>query len=773
MQQASVEAKQKGGSNWRVEDPCKAPRTLPRQLYQIFSSGECLPAASKELASVFLAKLHIGDDVKMAQQLEVKVSGILAEGFQICVSRQCWHSVGSLSAVAMLLLVGGDLVTVEKQLEASLGMFVEMQQPGSTRTLIDKCFKVLMGSKDAPGEAATPSLGPSLKLNSGFELARLAFGTNGLGDLTTELVQEAFAVGFRALDCATHPQGGEGFSYDQKAVGNALAQNQLARHSIFLSTKIHPADFGFKKAIAAVERALEDLGPAAGGYIDLVLLHFPICSEEYCPRGGSLRPMGDFLDAWHGLERAVSQGLVRSLGVSNFDAMQLQELTAAASIKPAVAGLWADAFHPPAPALRRLCERHDIRLQVFGVLGFEWSQGRGARGHFASRSSPLMNHPDVRKIARDKGWSAADVLITYFLQQGIAVITTSSKPERLRELYADHLARELLDEEMSVLRDLEGFLDSSIRLQASQDFYHGMIGFDTLDMHSASADPATSNSAWRCSAARETYANDGVIQLQDFFSDPAVNSARRAVQKLVSDHGGWDLEDSTTYPESLCAQTDIPAEKLTMTHFNYIFPMVQAVRNLAQCLLFADEPVIYYLLLRGKGNACEKADIPWHQDSSYMLQVATRARTYDEAEPDLAAFAGRSLTLHLPLTEETLDRGAMTYAVGSHNQGLHPAAWIPQWLGDAEAPEYEYGPSHPHARPMPARPGDLLAHSPMVHHGSMPNPSNRMRWHLEIGLQDALYESQFKSVRPGIPSDASFQSQVQFVQEMSQLRLWD
>ncbi|CAK0867697.1 unnamed protein product [Prorocentrum cordatum] len=331
----------------------------------------------------------------------------------------------------------------------------------------------------------------------------LAFGTAGLGEGTAEAVAAALEAGFRAFDTATHPAAGEGFGYDQGALGAALsaAWTQRPRQEIFLASKVHPADFGYQGALQAVERAVEELGPAAAGHLDLVLLHWPTCEDEFCPRGGRLRPLGDFLDAWRGLEEARSRGLVRSLGVSNFDAEQLGSLLRDARVKPSVAGLWADIFHPVPRAMRRLCREQGVRLQVFGTLGYEWSQARGRRGWRAPRSSPLLDHPEVRRIARARGLTVSEVCLKFFLQQGIAVVATSRQPARAFAAGDLRSGRRLSGEDLEALRDLEGFLGSSLRPLYSPDHYAGMLGFDTQAM-APPPGAASSAAAWSCEEAR-------------------------------------------------------------------------------------------------------------------------------------------------------------------------------------------------------------------------------------------------------------------------------
>ena len=401
----------------------------------------------------------------------------------------------------------------------------------------------------------------------------LAFGTAGI-ERPRETVEEALRVGFRAIDTATNPAGGAGFSYDQQAVGQALLNAPVERSAIFITSKVHPAELGFSRTVLAVERALQELGEGAAGYIDLFLIHFPTCQQDFCPRKGPLRPLGNFEDSWRGLEEAFRRGWVRSIGVSNFDAQQLQRLLAMSTIVPAVVGVWADIFHPVPRSLRELCRRNKIHLQVYGTLGYEWSQGRGLAGKLASRTSPLLTHPVLRSISRSKSWGIADAAVKFFLQQGIGVIVSSSRRERMVELYRAQDDRQLSSEELEDLRDLEGFLGSSLKVDASPDFYAGLAGFDTSELHTLTAQvleilgccsagtsiqlPESRNTVvwyisplllltlrasaaaqqvleidWDCDAARSDFASYGLVHLESVLPPLVMKSAQRACQKIL------------------------------------------------------------------------------------------------------------------------------------------------------------------------------------------------------------------------------------------------
>ncbi|CAK0867699.1 unnamed protein product [Prorocentrum cordatum] len=207
----------------------------------------------------------------------------------------------------------------------------------------------------------------------------------------------------------------------------------------------------------------------------------------------------------------------------------------------------------------------------------------------------------------------------------------------------------------------------------------------------------------------------------------------------------------------------------------HLFPILQAVRELASCLLAADEPVMNYVIARAKLPGSAKQHIPWHQDMSYSLMAATRARERSEALPELSAHADRSLVLHVPLTDETTANGALMYAKGSHRDGLHPRFFQEAWRSpDGEPSGSELGggfaDGHEGVETLETRAGDVLAHTLFTHHGSHPNDSPGVRWHLEVGVQDASLTNHWGYHRPPLPAGLSRHELAQWLGDLAAMQ---
>eukprot|EP00041_Stephanoeca_diplocostata_P031294 m.972733 g.972733 ORF g.972733 m.972733 type:complete len:357 (+) comp23930_c0_seq30:279-1349(+) len=224
----------------------------------------------------------------------------------------------------------------------------------------------------------------------------------------------ALHAGYRLIDSAQADEW-----YTEDAAGSALteflatAPDGVNRSSVFITTKVHPRNHGTAAAAASVERSLVKLQT---DYIDLVLLHYPHCWPQLC--GSDHVAQGTFHDSWVGLERLVEQGKIRLLGVSNFRILELNALIAQARTPPAVVQNWMDPFHQDRDVLA-WCRDHAVHYQAYSSLGGQW--GHRANGQRFG-ANPVMGHPTITRIAKEKGWTNARVVLTWQLQQGISVV---------------------------------------------------------------------------------------------------------------------------------------------------------------------------------------------------------------------------------------------------------------------------------------------------------------------------------------------------------------
>ena len=254
---------------------------------------------------------------------------------------------------------------------------------------------------------------PTLRLSSGQDMPQIGLGVWQAKDGDEErAVAYALEAGYRHIDTAAIYRNEEG-------VGRALAASDVPREELFITTKLWNEDSRQRRGRAALETSLEKLQL---DYADLYLLHWPV-------DGG--------VEAWRALERAQADGLVRSIGVSNYMPEHLDELLAATDVVPAVNQI---EFHPYNQQRDVLdyCAQRDIKITAWSPL---------MQGHF--KDEPLL-----AEIGGRYGKSGPQVLLRWDLQRGVITIPKSVHRERIAQ-NIDVLDFELTEEEMSQLNALD------------------------------------------------------------------------------------------------------------------------------------------------------------------------------------------------------------------------------------------------------------------------------------------------------------------------------
>lgn len=257
---------------------------------------------------------------------------------------------------------------------------------------------------------------PSVQLNNGISMPAL-----GLGVYAPEQQQEvgqaveaALAVGYRLFDAAA-------IYGNEKEVGEALRQGGVSRNELFVTSKVWIDDMGFDATMRAFEKSLQDLSL---DYMDLYLIHWPKDQHRK--------------ETWKALESLYDQGVVNSIGVSNYYQKHLEELFVYANVCPAVNQIELSPFCY-LPEELDFCKQNNIQLEGYAPV---------VRGQ-------KKDHPVLVDIARKYGKSTYQIFIRWVIEQGAVTIPKSIHPERMIEnaevfdfvLDAEDLAR------MAVLYD--------------------------------------------------------------------------------------------------------------------------------------------------------------------------------------------------------------------------------------------------------------------------------------------------------------------------------
>ena len=233
-----------------------------------------------------------------------------------------------------------------------------------------------------------------VKLNSGYDMPLNGIGTYSLeDDVCVKSVSEALKRGVRLIDTA--------YMYDnEKEVGKAVRESGIPRKEIFVTTKLYPDQYDNP------EKAINDsLKRLDIGYIDLLLLHHPGDND---------------VKAYKAMEKAVRQGKVRSIGLSNWYIEELQEFLPQVTITPAVV---QNEIHPYYQESKVIDYVHSLGIVMEGWYPF------GGRGY----TKELLSDKTIAKIAKAHGKSAAQVILRWNLQKGVIVIPGSSNPAHIQE----------------------------------------------------------------------------------------------------------------------------------------------------------------------------------------------------------------------------------------------------------------------------------------------------------------------------------------------------
>jgi 2,5-diketo-D-gluconate reductase A len=257
---------------------------------------------------------------------------------------------------------------------------------------------------------------PTYTLNDGTTLPAVGFGTYPLkGEDGVAAVQSALEVGYRLLDTAVNYE-------NETEVGEALRRSGLTREEVQVTSKLPGRHHAYDEAIASVRGSLERLGLE---YVDLHLIHWPNPSVDL------------YVEAWRALVDLQKEGLIRSVGVSNFTEAHLTRIIDDTGVTPAVNQI---ELHPrfPQDGMRQVHDRLGIRTEAWSPMG--------------KRRAPLEEEAVTRPAER-LGVTTGQVILRWHVQLGSLPIPKSGDPERQRQ-NLDVFGFELTDDEMAAISAL-------------------------------------------------------------------------------------------------------------------------------------------------------------------------------------------------------------------------------------------------------------------------------------------------------------------------------
>lgn len=255
-----------------------------------------------------------------------------------------------------------------------------------------------------------------LAFHDGQSIPQLGFGLWQIPDDDAPgIVALAAQAGYRLFD-------GAAIYGNETGLGRGLRDSGVDRDALFVTTKIWNARQGYDSTLAAFDESAARLGLDR---LDLVLIHWP------CPAKDR------YVDTWRALIRLRDEGRITSIGVSNFDAAQIDRLTAETGVTPVLNQI---EIHPRLPQVALQAE-----MAARGIVTQSWTPlGQGLS----------FDAPAVRSAAARTGLSPAQIILRWHLQRGLSVIPRSVTPRHITDNLAVRDAAPLTEDEMAAITQL-------------------------------------------------------------------------------------------------------------------------------------------------------------------------------------------------------------------------------------------------------------------------------------------------------------------------------
>lgn len=261
-------------------------------------------------------------------------------------------------------------------------------------------------------------------LSNGVEIPKLGLGTWFINDKeAVQAVKDAAQIGYRHIDTAQAYGNESGVGEGVKACG-------VRREEMFVTTKLAAEIKSYKEAVASIDSSLKKLGL---DFIDLMIIHSP-------------KPWAKFLEdepyfegnreAWRALEEAYKAGKLRSIGVSNFEKKDIDNILSSGSVKPMVNQILAHISNTP-KELIKYCQAKDILVEAYSPFGH----------------GELFKNDEIKRLADSYNVSVSQLAIRYCLQLGLLPLPKTANPQHMQtNAKVDFVISE---EDMNFLENME------------------------------------------------------------------------------------------------------------------------------------------------------------------------------------------------------------------------------------------------------------------------------------------------------------------------------
>ncbi|MBE7043950.1 MAG: aldo/keto reductase [Ruminococcaceae bacterium] len=244
-------------------------------------------------------------------------------------------------------------------------------------------------------------LSDRIKLNNGYEIPCIGYGTwqTPDGDVAVSAVKCAIEAGYRHIDTAA-------IYGNEKSVGQAIAESDIDRRELFITSKLWNTERGYDKTLRAFEETMTKLGLE---YLDLYLIHWPANAKQF-ENWDALN-----LDTWRAMIKLYQEGRIKTIGVSNFLPHHLKSLMET-DVVPAVNQI---EYHPGylQDEAVTFCKENGILIEAWSPIG----------------AGALLEDATLVKLAEKYQRSVAQICIRWCLQNGTVPLPKSVTPSRIYE----------------------------------------------------------------------------------------------------------------------------------------------------------------------------------------------------------------------------------------------------------------------------------------------------------------------------------------------------
>lgn len=255
-----------------------------------------------------------------------------------------------------------------------------------------------------------------VKLNNGLEIPQFGLGVYQVpeGPETENAVCDAIKMGIRHIDTAHAYQ-------NERSVASGIRKSGVDRKEIWITSKLWPSEYGEGKTSEGIDKMLKRLDT---DYIDLLLLH---------------QQFGDYIGAYKDMEKAVKDGRVKSIGLSNFESDRLEEVLNIATISPAVIQVECHPYYQQ-DALKKRVEKCGTKLESWYPIGHG--------------DKTLINENIFTELGKKYNKSNVQIILRWHIQEGNIIFPKTTNKEHMRDNF-NIFDFELTSDEMHRIKALD------------------------------------------------------------------------------------------------------------------------------------------------------------------------------------------------------------------------------------------------------------------------------------------------------------------------------